>query len=156
MNIFKNNIGIKAHIFPPKKIFFLQYILPLGFFETMDLLNKNHKNLVVPHIVPRGTANPWLFMKFQKKGKIDPPYCTSTLRRGHQCCSSTTIKQCATSGLKLAAFRFREKYLNLLSCRGVLFLVNLGTIICYIFIHIFLFFFVSCHTIWKEMDYHCI
>ena len=69
----KYNIGIKEHIFPKKKCFTF-YFLPPGFFwkygpergSSHWFLNQNQQNLVVPHIVPRGTSNPWLFIKLKK------------------------------------------------------------------------------------------
>ena len=37
-------------------------------------MNQNQKNLVSPHIVPRGIANNMPLQKIRKKCKIGPPY----------------------------------------------------------------------------------
>ena len=43
-------------------------------------LNQNHKNLLVPHT--QGNCQPMTFHEIQKKGKIDPPYCTEGVGGG--------------------------------------------------------------------------
>ena len=59
--------ALKKVFFPKKKFYFL-FFVPWIFLKYLKrgsshwFLNKNQKNLVVPHIVPRGTSNPWLFM----------------------------------------------------------------------------------------------